>query len=259
MQPHKQRFLQPDRSRLGSLQPCIRTKDLELVGDGTHLTYFQMVGNFSFGNWDFELSIELWHSILRELSLPVTSVHIHPERPEHRYPWERRGYEVLLDPDCVWSDGSIGGYCCEIYVGDLEVGNLVNTLGHSTDVGFGLERLYLVLEEKRRVDETSLFRQGIHPILSDHLRTLELLWENGIPPGNKGRSYICRKLLRRSLRLLEGERGLVFDDWLEEERLLRDKKLGTARRVFRRYRDRPPEFWWGTYGILPEELDLIRG
>jgi hypothetical protein len=257
MQPLKKRFSEPDRTRYGSLQSCLRTNDIELVGDGTHLTYFEMIGNFSFGNWDYELSVELWHSILRELALEVT-IHIHPDRPEHRPLWERRGYGVVLDPECVWSDGAIGGYSCEVYSGGVEIGNLVNTLYHSTDVGFGLERLTMAVERVGRVDESSLFRRGLNPVLSDHLRALEILWENGVAPGNRGRGYVCRKLLRRSLRHLGGLGGYRFSEWLESERGLRDKQLALARRFLRRHRDKPPEFFWATFGILPEELEMIR-
>ena len=77
---------------------------------------------------------------------------------------EIRHFTVVDDPECIWSDGLIGGYCCEMYVKDLEIGNLVHTLGHSVDVGFGLERLVQVLEGKTRVHETSLFRQELPPL-----------------------------------------------------------------------------------------------
>src|SRR5580658_9182607 len=60
MQQVKDRFETPDGSKYGSIQSCVRTNDLELVGDGSHLTYFEMIGNFSFGGNDYELSVELW-------------------------------------------------------------------------------------------------------------------------------------------------------------------------------------------------------
>ncbi len=74
MQQVRGRFLDPDGGRYGSLQSCIRTNDLELVGDGSHLTYFEMVGNFSFGGLDYEESVELWHAILLDLGVAVTEV-----------------------------------------------------------------------------------------------------------------------------------------------------------------------------------------
>lgn len=257
MQQVKRRFHNPDRDRYGSLQSCVRTDDIYLVGDGTHLTYFEMLGNFSFGRDDYPESVELWHRILTDLQIPVTKVHVHPSRPEHQQLWQRLKYNVVPDDSCVWSDGQIGGNCCELFCGDLEIGNLVNPLGHSVDVGFGWERLHQVFERVNRIDQTSLFDQGVHPIISDHVRTISVLRENGIVPGNKGRNYVCRRLLRRLMRLVTFE-SFPFDDWLCQERRLRDRSLRQGRRVWRKYHNKPPQFWWETFGILPEELDLIR-
>jgi alanyl-tRNA synthetase len=257
MQRVKSRFRTPDDGRHGSLQSCIRTDDLDLVGDGSHLTSFQMVGNFSFGGNDYKVSVELWHSILLDLQIPVTDVRVHPSRHDHRRLWLKRGYNVVPDESCVWNDGQIGGNCCELFCGDLEIGNLVNPLGHSTDVGFGWERLHLVIECKQRVDQTSLFDRNLHPILSDHSRTISLMRENGIKPGNKGRNYVCRRLLRRMLRLVTNE-SFEFDDWLETERKLRERSIRQGRRMWRKHQDKPPNFWWETFGILPEEIELLR-
>jgi len=173
MQKIKDRFLHPDKTRYGSIQSCIRTNDLELVGDGSHLTYFEMIGNFSFGGQDYPVSIELWHSIVSDLQLPISYVTYHPSRLDHRRLWEKYQYNLKPDENCLWTDGNIGGHCCELFVNDLEIGNLVNPLEHSTDVGFGLERLLQVLEKKSRVDETDLFRKDVHPIVADHYRNLK--------------------------------------------------------------------------------------
>lgn len=257
MQPHKRRFSQPDGTRHGSLQSCVRTDDIELVGDGTHLTYFEMLGNFSFGGDEYGLSVELWHSILTDLQVPVTEIRVHPTRDDHRQLWERIGYHVVLDGDCQWSDGTIVGQCCEVFCGDLEIGNLVNPLGHSVDVGFGWERLHQVVERVDRVDQTSLFDQSHHPIVSDHRRTISVMRENGIEPGNKGRNYVCRRLLRRLMRHLPDDHGFEFSDWLRQERELRQGSLRQGRRLWRKHRDKPPSFWWETFGIMPEEIELL--
>jgi hypothetical protein len=164
---------------------------------------------------------------------------------------------VVPDDLCEWSDGTIGGYCCELFVGDLEIGNLVNPLGHSTEVGFGWERLHQVIEGTTRVDETSLFDKRLSPIISDHTRTISVMWKSGIGPGNKGRHYVCRRLIRRLLRLEFEPSQFPFRDWFVQEQELRDKCVRHGRRMWRRHKEKPLEFWWETFGILPEEICLL--
>ena len=255
MQRVRKRFLTPDGSRHGSLQSCVRTNDLELVGDGSHLTYFQMLGNFHFGG-SYEASAELWHSILLDFQIPVDSVHCHPDRPDHQLLWRKLGYEIQDDLECVWSDGEIGGHCCEIYSRGLEIGNLVNTLDHSVDVGFGWERLIQVNENVSRVDETYLFGR-FHPIVSDHSRTLELFWRHGITPGNKHRNYVCRRLIRRMLPYLEDHK-FVFQDWVDSEKEQLRRRLLDAKKLWKRHKNQSPEWWWSTCGILPEEIRSLQ-
>jgi tRNA synthetases class II (A) len=190
MQPVKGRFRACDGGRHASLQSCLRMDDLEAVGDGEHLTYFEMVGSFSFAPGEYELAVQLWDAIARELRLPVTHVTVHPERPDHRRMWERCGRRVELDPACVWSDGDVGGHCCEVFCGEVEIGTIVNPMPDLADVGFGWERLHQVLEGRATVFETSLFAQGCSQVVADHLRALERLVENGVHPGNRGRG-VC--------------------------------------------------------------------
>lgn len=256
MQRVKDKFLNPDLTKHGSLQSCIRTNDLDLVGDGTHLTYFEMLGNFSFGNNDYQLSVELWHSLMSDLGVKVDCVHVHPSCNDHKDLWLKRGYDVVGDPSCEWSDGNIGGYCCEMYSRGIEIGNLVNTLGHSTDVGFGWERLHMILEGTERVDQTYLFG-NYHPVVADHVRTLEVMWRNGVEPGCKGRGYVCQRLLRRMIPYLVGTEKFVFDEWLENEKIKRTITLNRAKKMWRKHKDKSDEWWRGTCGILPEELKLI--
>lgn len=253
MQNLKNKFSNPDNTHYGTLQSCIRTNDLELIGDGQHLSYFQMLGNFSFGNNDYKLSVELWKELISDLGIPVTSIHVHPDRDDHKKLW--KGFEIVDDPDCVWSDGKIGGHCCEMYSGNLEIGNLVNTLSHSTDVGFGWERMFLVIENKNRVDETSLFDQDVHPIVRDHSRTVRVMLENGVKPGSKGREYICRRLVRRMLPHLT--KRLPYFEIVESEKSLLERKLKVGRRKWKKFKDKPPEWWYETFGIFPEEMRLL--
>lgn len=257
MQRLKPRFKTPDNSKYGSLQSCIRTNDLDLVGDGTHLTYFEMLGNFSFGRGDYEDSVELWDSILKDLNIPVDYITCHPSQDGHTRLWTSRGYVVRPELSCEWSDGDIGGYCCEVFVGPLEIGNLVNPLGHSTDVGFGWERLHQVVEGKDRVDETSLFVQHPSTLIRDHKRTLDSLWRAGVKPGGRGRGFQCRRLLRRLLDHTLPEDKFVFQEWIELEREIRHERINSAKRCWRRFRDKSPEFWRETFGIMPEEIKYL--
>ena len=256
MQNLKERFRQHDGGRKSTLQSCIRTNDLSLVGDGTHLTYFEMLGNFSFGNNDYETSIELWTAILGDFDLIKDCVvHVHPsDWNGKRILWQHNGFEVVEDEECLWSDGDVGGTCCEVYWKGTEMGNLVNPLKVSTDVGFGWERLLMALEGKSRVDETSLFDQSLTPVQRDHVRCLGNLWLNDIQPGNKGRNYVCRRLLRR---LLPFERDCPWQSWLESEHLLRVKCLERGKKMWKRHNDKSLQWWWETCGLTPEDVALI--
>ncbi len=259
MQNLKSRFRNPDFTKYGSLQSCIRTNDLDLVGDGSHLTYFQMLGNFSFGRKDYEESVELWHLIITDLCIDVDYVTVHPTRQDHKQLWQRLGYQIRWDEECVWSDGEVGGECCEIFSHGLEIGNLVNSQGHSTDVGFGWERLHQIVEQVNRVDEISLFDTSLHPIIRDHVRCLEVLKSNDIVPGNKGRNYVTRRLLRRILRLGGGDKIFNFSDWLQSEQISLDKRIGKGRTAWRKNSHQSIDWWWETFGILPEEISLLQG
>ena len=60
MQPLKPRFQHPDGSSYGNIQYCVRTNDIDEVGDGTHLTFFQMIGSFGFGTTNYGQHAEMW-------------------------------------------------------------------------------------------------------------------------------------------------------------------------------------------------------
>jgi alanyl-tRNA synthetase len=256
MQPLKSRFQFPDQSSYGNIQYCVRTNDIDEVGDGTHLTFFEMVGSFGFGTNKYEDHVDLWTTIVHDLELPIHHVDVHPESP-HRPLWERRGFVVVDNPECVWTDGNVGGYCSELFTPDgLEVGNLVNPMTYSIDVGFGYERILQVMECKSRVDETELFDQSLDPISRDHFRTLSVFHEQGIVPGNKGRNYVCRRLIRRFIRL-NNDVDCTFKDWMIDERSRMEKSIRDGRKHRRRNPDKPDSFYWETYGVLPEEMGLL--
>lgn len=251
----RDRFGTKDHGRYSSIQSCVRTNDLDLVGDGYHLTYFEMIGCFSFGNNDYESACRLWDGVMESLLIPVSLVTYHPSRMDHKSLWEGMGYCVQEDLGCEWTDGGIGGNCCELYVGGLEIGNLVNPMGDSVDVGFGLERIVQIMEGKGRVDETSLFDSGLSPVSRDHVRCLSSMRQNGVRPGSKGRESMCRKLTRRLIGQIGPEHELY--DWVSDEERLVKRKMDVLKRVWPKHYDKTERFWWETYGITPDELRMM--
>jgi hypothetical protein len=59
------------------------------------------------------------------------------------------------------------------------------------------------------------------------------------------------------LRLLTGQESFEFDGWLHQERELREQNIRRERRLWRKHREKPPSFWWETFGIMPDEIDLL--
>lgn len=218
-----------------------------------------MVGSFGFGTNNYERHCEMWHRIVERLGIKVDYVTYHPDS-SHEPIWNNLNYQTKQDTGCIWkvNDDEKGDYCCEMFSSGLEIGNLVNPNRVSIDVGFGFERLLQLVESVDRVDLTSMFDQRLTPIGKDHKRTLELLISQGILPGGKGQRYICRKLLRKFIKEVEDFRDVSFRSVLESELYLMNKKVIEGRKVWHRFKNRGPEFWWETFGLLPEEIDLIR-
>jgi len=256
MQPLKDKFLSRN-PKMSTLQSCVRTNDIDDVGDGTHLTSFNMLGSFGFQDNSYPTHIELWHNIIQRLCIPITHITYHPNTTINKL-WEKYGYNTIPDESCVWSMNPTDdpSYCSEMFCDDLEVGNLVNTNGNSVDVGFGLERIFMMYENKNRIDETSLFDTSLSPVVRDHVRTISLMKENDIHPGNKGREYVCRRLVRNVIR----ENVLSYDgieDILEKEKISFDKRIREGRKSWKKYQDKDNTFWWESFGILPEEMHLL--
>lgn len=235
MQKYKKEFSDTSYSgkTIGNIQSCIRLNDLDLIGDGTHFGSFNMIGLFSFRDWPLQKGIEFWLNFVRFiLNLKISHVTIHPDKKEWSsfYP----DLEVVLDEGCKWSDGNVGGYCTEFYVGDLEIGNIVNPLGTCLDVGFGLERLDGVVngfEHKSR-----------HQLLSE---TILKIIESGIRPSNTKHGYVLRRLLRTLVK----EGGKLDHEFFFSENLRQSKMMERYEILRLRNPDKPKQWWFETHGI----------
>ena len=276
MVPFKPFFLgevTPPYKRATSVQKCVRTLDIDEVGKTTrHASFFQMCGNFSFGDYFKEGAIALaWELLTR----PIND-------GGYGFPEERLWVTVYLDDDEAadiwhkkigipreriqrrdmadnfWSMGVPGpcGPCSEIYydrgpgygveggpVADenryMEVWNLVfmqNERGagggkdgypilgelpaKSIDTGLGLERTAALLQGVENIYEIDTTMQILSKasalagvsygksqntdvslrVVADHARTSAMLIGDGVTPGNEGRGYVLRRMMRRTIR-----------------------------------------------------------
>ncbi|MEV6276475.1 alanine--tRNA ligase [Nocardia sp. NPDC051832] len=271
--------------RATSVQKCVRTGDIEEVGVTTrHNTFFQMAGNFSFGDYFKEGAITLaWELLTKSQEdggygfdperLWVTAYESDPEAAEL---WSKKigipaeRIQFRDGRDNYWDMGvpGPGGPCSEIYfdrgpahgkdggpVADedryLEIWNLVfmqdirgeqsPKYGHppigslpkkNIDTGMGVERVAMLLQGVENVYETDLLRPIIAKaeeltgssygvdaegdrrfrVIADHARSGAMLIADGINPGNDGRGYVLRRLLRRivrSARLLGADKPVI--------------------------------------------------
>lgn len=140
------------------------------------------------------------------------------------------------DPECHWSDGDIGGYCTEFYINDVEIGNIVNTLEHSIDIGFGLERLLFVsgnLQPKSKLE-----------ILED--TSLQLISE-GVKIGHYRQEYVLKKLLNESVFLGSKRTEKEFVD-------IKNRLIGVYKRYLKsktqpQLMNKTDDYWHNTLGF----------
>ena len=266
-----------------SCQKCLRTNDIDNIGDSRHLSFFEMLGNFSFSGyskrdactWAMEFISSPEH-----LGLPLDRLYftVFTDDDEAIEIWKSLGVAEdhitrLGEEDNFWAAGPTGpcGPCSEIYFdqgpefegeapgddGDryLEFWNLVFTqfdrqedgslpeLPHrNIDTGMGLERIAAIMQHEGTNYEGDIMRTLISlgeklsgkkyhstdeidrslRILADHSRAVTFMIGDGILPGNEGRSYILRRLLRRAVyhgRLL-GIQGTFMAEYAHEVAVL---------------------------------------
>lgn len=245
----KHRLLFPDPHQRGTrtdIQHCLRLNDLDEVGDGTHYLDFHMLGLFSFRTMSVPEGIGFWMGFLDELGLHPDTVTIHPDCPSWRHYYEGMKVKVIEDPECIWSDGDIQGYCTEFYLEGVEIGNIVNPLGDCLDCGFGGERLQHFLDQRCGLSSSLPTRDQV---LS---RTIGVLLGSGVSPGNSKQGYVLRRLVREQLRL---GHGLPDHPHVERERQRRLRVLEQLPRLRRKHPDKSLDYFWETHGIHPEDWE----
>ena len=254
-----------DYVRAADTQKCIRVSgkhnDLEEVGRDTyHHTFFEMLGNWSFGDyekkeaigWAWELLTDVWG--LDKTRLYATVFETDTEAASL---WKK---ETDIPPshvlrfgkkDNFWEMGETGpcGPCSEIHIdltadrsgaalvnaGDprvMEIWNLVfiqnnrrengeleNLPARHVDTGMGFERACAILQAKSSNYDTDVFTPIIDVVanvtgqpyrgeaneiairvIADHIRMLSFAIADGAIPGNEGRGYVLRRILRRAAR-----------------------------------------------------------
>lgn len=190
MQQFKPYYLEessPYGKNVASCQKCFRTSDIEEVGDESHLTFLEMLGNFSFGGYFKKEAIKLAYEFLfKELKLSLNDAIFTvfkgdkdvPEDKESTQIWKKLGIPENKIKKCgrkdnFWGPTGEEGPCgpnSEIILRGVEVWNLVFNEYYQdkkkelsplkqkgVDTGMGLERLAMICQEKPSVYETDLF------------------------------------------------------------------------------------------------------
>ena len=261
-----------DYKRATTAQKCVRAggkhNDLENVGyTARHHTFFEMMGNFSFGDYFKADAIPFaWNLLTKVFEIPAekllaTVYHEDEEafgiwRDVIGLPEERiirigdKPGKAKYESDNFWAMGDTGpcGPCTEIFYdhgpqiwggppgsaeedGDrfIEIWNIVfmqferDAAGNmkplpkpSIDTGMGLERMTAVMQGVHSNYEIDLFvnllnavaeavgcaneGQASLKVIADHIRATVFLMTDGVLPGNEGRGYVLRRIMRRAIR-----------------------------------------------------------
>ncbi|MFH1473014.1 MAG: alanine--tRNA ligase [bacterium] len=238
-----------------SIQKCVRTSDIDEVGDESHLTFFEMLGNFSFGGYWKKKAIEYAHEfITKEMGLEIDYISIFagedgvPEDIESQEIWKSIDPNIKIKKgnraDNFWGPTGEEGPCgptTEVYVNGLEVWNIVFNEFYQNkdkslrpletkgiDTGMGLERLTMVSQNVPTVFDTDLFNFANNPqtrverIVADHMRAVVTMITDGVIPSNTERGYVLRRLIRRSVANKKemGEIEKIAEKLTQDEKVL---------------------------------------
>jgi len=303
----------PPATRLASCQKCCRTDDFDQVGvTWRHASFFEMLGNFSFGDyfkreaiiwgWEFltkVLSIDpalLWISVYHEddeaYNFWKKDIGLSDERifrfdkkdnwwgpvgnsgpcgPDSEIFYDRGSQYDTGDPelDRPGGDGDRYGELWNLVFQQFnqqENGELIPLPAPGIDTGMGLERTAAVLQGVDTIHHCDLFAPLINAIgqcgkndipfdtatptldpadpatlptrvIADHVRAATFLAGDGITPGNTGRDYMLRRLIRRAF--------------------LQGRQLGYAKPFLHRLVPTIVRLYGETYSELPERQDII--
>ena len=265
-----------------TVQKCVRTNDIDIIGTtGRHLTFFEMLGNFSFGEyfkkemceWALDFSVNV-------MGMPIEKLYfsVFKDDDESIEIWKGLGIDEshivkLGEEDNFWRAGPTGpcGPCSELYYDQgeefgcgkkdcgpgcdcdryIEYWNLVFTQydgqedgtlkplpKKNIDTGMGLERMAALMQGVGSNYETDIMKSLVEVgeklfgvkygkdkktdmslrIIADHSRAITFMIADGILPGNEGREYVLRRLLRRCVMkaYLLGFKGTFLDKYIDQ-------------------------------------------
>ena len=263
---------EPPNRRLTTSQKCFRTPDIEEVGDATHNTLFEMLGNFSIGDYFKREAVDFAVELMTEgygIPLEKFAAAVHDTDDETRGLWMAKGIPAERvysygDDENWWGPAGDEGPCgpcselhydfgpghgceqpncapncknvmesgdvCDRYV---ELWNLVfmqfyhhldgtrtDLPAPSVDTGMGLERLTRIMQRVDTSYDTDLFTSIVARVeeicgrsygedveesyairvVAEHGRSVTFLVADGVVPGNEGRGYVLRRVIRRAIR-----------------------------------------------------------
>ncbi|MXX53319.1 MAG: alanine--tRNA ligase [Dehalococcoidia bacterium] len=326
----------PPNKRLTTSQKCFRTPDIEEVGDATHNTLFEMLGNFSIGDYFKERAVDFAVELMTEgygIPRATRAAAGQATDEETRELWVNKGIPRELvysygDDENWWGPAGAEGPCgpcselhydygpeygcgvddcipnckeykdngeaCDRYV---ELWNLVfmqfyhhldgsrtNLPAPSVDTGMGFERLVRILQDVDTGYETDLFTPIIAKVeeisghrygddtestyairvVAEHGRSVSFLVADGVVPGNEGRGYVLRRVIRRAIRYarrlgIEGNfLGEIADATIEKMGDLYPELVNNRefiRTVLGLEEDRFQQAFQNGYSLLTQELE----
>jgi len=251
----------PKGKRLVNVQKCIRTGDIDEVGDDTHLTFFEMLGNWSLGDY-FKKEALSWsyEFLIKELKIPKEKLYVTCFKGDNDAPKDEEAAKIWISlgvskdrvfflgkSDNWWGPAGKTGPCgpdsemfywnsdlepkktqdpgnCKLFVeiwndvfmqyNKMEDGKFVQLKQKNVDTGMGVERMCVVLQNKKSVYDTDLFEPIIkrirmlaknnnersERIIADHVRAVTFILSERVMPSNVEQGYVLRKLIRRAYR-----------------------------------------------------------